>query len=119
MLILLSFLSKITDKEDLPEKAKPYFRYPESDPYFGFYSEENRAMQTVGFGRKKMENSLDEVCQAMLKDIGYEKLASKEELVEEVIRLIVIDVEYGDTSSIEGLLMMVPEKTLIDFLPEE
>lgn len=48
MLILLSFLSKMTDKEDLPEKAKPYFRYPESDPYFGFYSEENRTMQTIG-----------------------------------------------------------------------
>ena len=47
MLILLSFLSKITDKEDLPEKAKPYFRYPESDPYFGFYSEENRTMEDV------------------------------------------------------------------------
>jgi hypothetical protein len=44
---------------------------------------------------------------------------SKEELVDEVIRLIVEDVEYGDTSSIEGLLMMVPEKTLIEFLPEE
>lgn len=47
------------------------------------------------------------------------ELTPKEKLVDEVIRLIVEDVEYGDTSSIEGLLMMVPEKTLITFLPEE
>ena len=44
---------------------------------------------------------------------------SKEELVAEVLRLIVEDVEYGDLSSIEGLLMRVPESTLIVFLPED
>lgn len=41
---------------------------------------------------------------------------SKEELVDELIRLIVGDAEYSDTSLIEGLrreLMMVPEKRLI------
>jgi len=44
---------------------------------------------------------------------------SKEELVAEVLRLIVEDVEYGDLSSIEGLLMRVPESTLVVFLPED
>lgn len=44
---------------------------------------------------------------------------AKEELVEEVLRLIVEDVEYGDLTSIEGLLMLVPENALIGFLPED
>jgi len=44
---------------------------------------------------------------------------NKQELVDQVIRLMIIDISYGDFSAIEGLLMMVPEKTLINFLPED
>lgn len=46
-------------------------------------------------------------------------MSDRQKLVDEVIRLIVEDVEHGDLTSIEGLLMLVPESTLIGFLPED
>jgi hypothetical protein len=37
MIFMISLLEKLAMKEDLPDKSPAYFRYPERDPYGGFF----------------------------------------------------------------------------------
>ncbi len=47
------------------------------------------------------------------------KLSEQDVLVEQALRQIVKDVNDGDLTAIEGLLQVIPIKTLKDFLPEK
>lgn len=50
---------------------------------------------------------------------SVESIEDKQELVDKCLEEIKKDVACGDLTAIDGLLMLVPDKLLQDFLPEK
>ena len=60
----------------------------------------------------------DLVVEHCLSSLDVEQLSPKQILIDKVIEEIKKDIASGDVTAIDGLLQLVPTKTLQDYLPE-